>query len=102
MLSHTQIKMLERQFNAIDLFAAVMKQKIRENIHKGDWIDEKFEGLDYKLREKISELIESINLNHAPMDVVREAADVANYAMMIADNYARLELQLILTIPTKR
>ena len=50
MLSHTQIKMLERQFNAIDLFAAVMKQKIRENIHRGDWIDEKFEDLGRKAR----------------------------------------------------
>jgi NTP pyrophosphatase (non-canonical NTP hydrolase) len=91
MLSHQQIKTLERQFAAIDLFAAVMKQKIRENVDKGDWIDESYNNLFNKLEGELNELHSSVALNHSPMNVVRECADVANYVMMIADNYSRKE-----------
>jgi NTP pyrophosphatase (non-canonical NTP hydrolase) len=85
----------------VDAFADEMERKLNENRHKGDregWATmSPAEALTYLIGE-VSELSCALNMlerSPAPPDdphrevcrcrVIREAADVANYAMMIAD-----------------
>lgn len=78
---------------AVRWFAEQMEAKLRENDHKGGWIGH--DGLLTRLREETDELYDAIVRHEAgviapnthPDQVTREAADVANFAMMIADNY---------------
>jgi len=62
-------------------FARRMELKLRENDHKDHWTGCDFEYLFRRLMEESTEL-------HAAFldDQIDEAADVANFAMMIADN----------------
>jgi len=80
-------------------FANIMEAKLRENDHKGGWKTDDAEDLFVRLGEECVELSEAIGLwriqddwrsaaLHLPAcrkNVAREAADVANFAMMIAD-----------------
>lgn len=80
-------------------FANLMEAKLRENDHKGGWKTEDAEDLFGRLGAECVELSEAIGLwriqddwrsaaLHLPAcrkNVAREAADVANFAMMIAD-----------------
>lgn len=82
-------------------FALLMERKLRENDHKGGWDEEHEDYLLKRLREETVELSKAINVfaHHASEGVVprgtkehvgREAADVANFAMMLADNAGAL------------
>jgi NTP pyrophosphatase (non-canonical NTP hydrolase) len=59
-----------------------MEQKLRENSHKAHWRDCSREWLMSRLLDEVEELRAAVTSE----DVAREAADVANFAMMIADN----------------
>lgn len=66
-------------------FAEMMEQKLDANRHKGNregWAKIPPRELLRLLRREVRELDEAINLGG---DVAAEAADVANFAMMIAD-----------------
>lgn len=78
-------------------FACAMEYKLRMNDHKQPWADMSFVYLMARLREETKELehaIETYNCHDretvddkcARDTVIQEAADVANFAMMIADN----------------
>lgn len=67
-------------------FARVMEKCLRENDHKPGWQSDTLEELLERLEEEVDEL-KSGRLSNE--DVIREAADVANFAMMIADNARR-------------
>lgn len=78
----------------VDAFAQKMKNKLEENAHKGDregWTRDPPAALLRRLREEVRELAELISteaMGCGPLEVegiAREAADVANFAMMIAD-----------------
>jgi NTP pyrophosphatase (non-canonical NTP hydrolase) len=76
-----------RDLSAVDAFADVMREKLRENDHKGDWKKEPIAWLVGKLREEVGELIHEVTRRDVdPRLVAREAADVSNVAMMLADN----------------
>ena len=66
-----------------------MRRKLRENRYKGGWQEETSEFLLNKLGEEVEELTEAIqadNLSRFDLrDVIDEAADVGNMAMMLAD-----------------
>lgn len=64
-------------------FAAQMERKLRANDHKGGWSNESPEWLLSRLREEVAEL-EQLVASGGP-GVVGEAADVANFAMMVAE-----------------
>lgn len=68
-------------------FSYVMAEKLRENEDKGAWwldtVDRLFELLTDEVEELRVELFEKGT--RVPLDVAREAADVANFAMFIAD-----------------
>jgi NTP pyrophosphatase (non-canonical NTP hydrolase) len=70
--------------------AEQMEQKLSENRHKGDrrgWILDSPEALIRRCREELDELEAAVLAEQTGESVWREAADVANFAMMIADSY---------------
>lgn len=67
-------------------FAEQMELALRRNDHKGGWQDCDYEYLSDRLRDETLELEGAVfggGLNEA---IINEAVDVANFAMMIADN----------------
>lgn len=68
----------------VQQFAAEMQNKLDENCHKGGWHDCTWHYLRKRLREETAEL-EIAVASRDKKRIVREAADVANFAMMIAD-----------------
>jgi len=70
-------------------FADLMEARLKANDHKAGWRGERLPYLFRRLREETDELFEamrpSADWRMAPEAVGREAADVANFAMMIAD-----------------
>lgn len=77
-------------------FSMVMAEKLREKQYKEHWSYYSLEWLMSRLLEETAELLRAIK-GIDPIDgkltdsqnVQREAADIANFAMMIADNYAK-------------
>lgn len=71
-------------------FAERMELKLKANDHKGHWSGEGYKYLLQRLKEEVSELENA--LEHMPSAIViDEAADVANFAMMLADNHRPTE-----------
>ena len=62
-------------------------EKLQENRNKPHWSELNTEGILTLLTMEISELISAIDNNLPKAEVWREAADIANFAAMIADNY---------------
>lgn len=71
----------------VALFAEAMKRKLAKNRDKGGWENDSPEALLERLREEVDELAAAIlgGPNGTPQHVLDEAADVANFAAMIAD-----------------
>ena len=64
-------------------FAQAMERKLRKNDHRGGWAQSSPKWLLSRLREETRELSDA--LNGADLEVLDEAADVGNFAMMIHD-----------------
>lgn len=75
---------------AVQWFSGQMLQKLRENQHKGDWQSMTVIELYAELYGEFTELMEALK-KHEPEEIVRECADVANYAMFIADKIRKKE-----------
>lgn len=85
---------------AVREFADRMEAKLRANDHKPDWRQQRFSYLLARLGQEVAELEEALRAvaeasaaNRTLAEtfglceaVADEAADVANFAMMIADN----------------
>lgn len=79
-------KRIEGQdWNAVLAFAGYMQAKLRDNSHKAHWSTVSQQWLLNRCMDEIRELQEALKSGRA-YDIVSEAADVANFAMMIADN----------------
>ncbi len=76
------------QIRAIEKFIYDMVNKLEENSHKGGWEKCDMTYLYHRAAQEIEELKEAL-FNRKR--VVSECADVANFAMMIADNIRREE-----------
>lgn len=87
-------------------FAGEMERMLRKNDHKSGWDNDYLGDLLSRMREEARELRLIVddaqlypgsrrdNYSTAQLEaIIREAADVANFAMMIADN-ARLEIDI--------
>lgn len=72
-------------------FANGMEVVLRQNDHKPGWQGDSLDSLMKRLREESDELEECITSGH-PMDILSEALDVGNFAMMIVDNVIRPHL----------
>ncbi len=72
---------------AVKYFAETMEKRLMENEHKGGWKDCKPEFLLSELRKNLAYLEENLNKGETKEDVCRRAANIANFAMMIANNW---------------
>ncbi len=72
---------------AVDKFAEVMKAKLERDVYKGSWDGCSTEYLTCRAVDEMTELAKAIDSNLSKKEVTKEAADVANFVMMIADNY---------------
>lgn len=80
-------------------FARLMETVLRQNDHKGGWKECEPDWLANRVLEEAAELKEAADAGaiHSPPDkdeqeaIAREAADVANFAMMIADVCSALD-----------
>jgi len=68
-------------------FATVMQGKLDDNKHKGGWSKCSQSYLVRRLDEEVTEIKHAIGENYDTEDIIKECADVANFAMMIADRY---------------
>lgn len=81
---------------SVDAFREWMLSKLAENTHKGNraaWIDPvmfPMQEATARLVEEVSELLTLLTGSPDARDVIRECADVANIAMMIADKTGEL------------
>lgn len=70
----------------IDRTAEAMRERLRANRGKSGWRELTVPWLVHRVRQETSELNRTIRDGAPPEDVIREAADVANFAGMIIDN----------------
>jgi NTP pyrophosphatase (non-canonical NTP hydrolase) len=68
-------------------FAEAMATELANNRHKGGWESEKVPWLLNRAEQELRELKTAIRKKRNPNEVLSEAADVANFCMMIVDNY---------------
>ena len=67
-------------------FAMIMEGRLQEHEDRGGWRDEPLDYLFKRLVEEMGELSAAL-LGHKDKEkMIRECADVANFAMMIADD----------------
>jgi len=79
----------------VSAFAAMMRQKLEQNRHKGGWEVGEHDDLRWQQGAYLDRLIEEAeelkkalfkaDYSQNPQEIAEEAADVANFAMMIAD-----------------
>lgn len=67
-------------------FADDMEQRLRENDHKGGWSGGSKQHMANILAKATGDLLQSLKDNQTVQHVTTRAADVANIAMMIANN----------------
>lgn len=65
-------------------FFYAMIYKLKKNAHKGKWEDMDLAKTLARLREETEELAHAIS-DENPIEVVLEAADIANFALMVSD-----------------
>lgn len=65
-------------------FLGEMQLKLQENSHKEGWINLHYPYLLRRIGGELAELRRAIKKGDEE-EIIREAADVANFAMMIAD-----------------
>lgn len=74
---------------AVEIFNKTMLAKLRENSHKPHWESEEPQDMLEMLKGEVEELEDVLGRRRYTMkqvhDVMRECADVANFAMMIHD-----------------
>lgn len=83
---------------SLERFVQAMDRELAANDHKPGWQRDKTLDLLERLREEVDELEDAIVTGlmadeqscSNDLDVEKEAADVANFAMMIADNARRM------------
>jgi len=81
--------------DSVKWFASQMERKLKNHDDRPGWEDQSIRWLYERLDEETGELLREINRlleNWSKTNiqrVVSEAADVANFAMMIADNADR-------------
>ena len=66
-------------------FCNEMQKKLDDNSHKTGWDQCSDAYLLNRLRQETDELIRAVE-RQEPQAIIREAADVANFAYFIADN----------------
>lgn len=71
---------------AVACFAEQMELVLQENDHKAGWEKDEEMWLFLKLLEEVAEVALNIREGGSTENLAKECVDVANMAMMIADN----------------
>ncbi len=69
-------------------FASRMEAKLKANDHKGGWHNEYAEYFLSRMTDEFEELVAALETGNTEKSI-SECADVANFAMMLADNIWR-------------
>lgn len=72
-------------------FARLMETKLRENDHKKHWSEIPVEQLMTRIQQELFEMHDAITDKEPGINVAKEAADVANFAMMVAEKAMGIE-----------
>lgn len=73
---------------AVAQFAENMRRKLRQNEHKGSWLGVRPEHYVMRIMDEVDELQTALALGD-PKAIIDECADIANFAMFIADGLER-------------
>ena len=74
------------QRDTVKWFANYMEHVLLDNDHKGGWRNIPLEELFSRLANETGELQTEINFPEQDMAaIIKECADIANFAMMVAD-----------------
>jgi len=73
--------------NSVNWFSDQMKDELLEHLDRPGWKREPVAYFLRRLGEEVAELCDAIEFNQPKEIVTKESADVANFAMMIADVY---------------
>jgi NTP pyrophosphatase (non-canonical NTP hydrolase) len=73
------------EIQLVPWFAAAMAERLDANSYKRGWASMSPRRLLVRLKQETAELQRALAAGRPAADVVREAADVANFAAMIAD-----------------
>jgi len=73
--------------NPILNFACAMQKELDKNDHKSGWRECNWEWLIKRAKQELGEVERAIQKNKPIKVILSECADVANFMMMIADNY---------------
>ena len=71
----------------VQKFAEEMEKQLRANEHKGGWKDCDKDFLYSELMKNITTLVVALMFNNQEEHITRRCANIANFAMMIADNF---------------
>lgn len=74
----------------VQAFAEAMERRLQANDHKPGWKHDTVLSLQVRLDEEVAELDEAVHGTATKERILDEAADVANFAMMIADRWDTL------------
>lgn len=74
---------------SVNRFAELMEAELRENDHKGGWKDCEPGWLLRRAGQELDELRRSYAAGEPSQVIKSEAADVANFLMMLTENYKR-------------
>lgn len=75
-------------------FAMAMEKELRQNDHKGGWKSMGNPGLLVRLHEEMEELRCVLDNDRPAREILSESADVANFAMMLADNAGMMDVPI--------
>jgi NTP pyrophosphatase (non-canonical NTP hydrolase) len=75
----------------VQRFAEAMERKLRDNDHKPGWQHDIPASLVERAREELDELDDAVLCGEDASFILDEAADVANFAMMIAERCEAIE-----------
>ncbi len=75
-----------KEIKAFSEFQTDMARKLYENRYKGGWSECTLDYLRKRLEQEVGELQDVINTLNKE-EIINECADVANFCMMIADNF---------------
>lgn len=78
----------------VESFAKMMETKLKANEAKGGWQRTSQGWLIRRLLEEVGELITALETDNIAA-IQGEAADVGNFAMMIADNAAHSKFEIL-------
>jgi NTP pyrophosphatase (non-canonical NTP hydrolase) len=78
-------------------FALAMELQLRANAHKPGWKKESVDDLLQRVQEELDELYDAVapdTVRNVPL-VLAEAADVANFLMMVCDVAGALDMRVL-------